>query len=324
MIEAYIMKIVILSYAGGLKELLSSELDKLGFQADRVDYTKPLGPQLSYANVLVNGLGTVDKSIIDSCPNLKLVHQVGIGIDNVDVKYCTSKSIYVANVPHSNHVSVAEHTIFLMLFFSKNMKDAETSLQRRRIINIQGSELKDKNLLVIGLGATGMEVSRLAKCFRMNVIGVTKHPDKKRVTENLEFVNEIHGPDRLSEFLPTADYISIHTPLTDETKGMIGSKEFSLTKKSAYLINVARASLVDRNELFLALSQKRLAGAAFDVFWEEPANPDDRLFNLDNFVWTPHTAGWTKESSMLLTFHQLQVAVSRGQPPSTAINLVSR
>jgi D-3-phosphoglycerate dehydrogenase / 2-oxoglutarate reductase len=124
-------------------------------------------------------LGTVDKSIIDSCPNLKLVHQVGIGIDNVDVKYCTSKSIYVANVPHSNHISVAEHTLFLMLFFSKNMKDAEASLQRRRIINIQGSELKDKNLLVIGLGATGTEVSRLAKCFRMNVIGATKHPDEK-------------------------------------------------------------------------------------------------------------------------------------------------
>ena len=271
-------------------------------------------------------MGTVDKSIIDSCPNLKLIHQVGIGIDNVDVKYCTSKSIYVANVPHSNHVSVAEHTIFLMLFFSKNMKNAETSLQRRRIINIQGSELKDKNLFVIGLGATGMEVSRLAKCFRMNVIGVTKHPDKKRVTENLEFVNEIHGPDRLSEFLPTADYISIHTPLTDETKGMIGSKEFSLMKKSAYLVNVARASLVDRNELFLALSQKRLAGAAFDVFWEEPANPDDRLFNLDNFVWTPHTAGWTKESSMLAvkTIVENINRISRGQPPSTAINLVSK
>src|SRR6266545_2475554 len=98
------MKILILSYAGGLKELVSSELDKLGFKADRVNYS----------NVLVNGLGTVDKSIIDICPNLKLVHQVGIGIDNVDVNYCTSRSIYVANVPHSNHISVAEHMIFLM------------------------------------------------------------------------------------------------------------------------------------------------------------------------------------------------------------------
>lgn len=147
------MKIMILSYAGGLKELLSSELDKLGFKADRIDYTKPLAPQLSSANVLVNGLGTVNKSIINSCPNLKLVLQVGIGIDNVDVKYCTSKSIYVANVPNSNHVSVAEHTLFLMLFLSKNMKEAEASLQRRRIINIQGSELKNKNLLVIGLGS---------------------------------------------------------------------------------------------------------------------------------------------------------------------------
>ncbi len=232
----------------------------------------------------------------------------------------------MANVPNSNHVSVAEHTLFLMLILSKNMKEAEASLQRRRIINIQGSELKNKNLLVIGLGATGTEVSRLAKCFRMNVIAVTKHPDKKREAENLDFVNEIHGPNRLSEFLPTADYISIHTPLTDETKGMIGSKEFSLMKKSAYLVNVARASLVDRNELFLALSQKRLAGAAFDVFWEEPANPDDRLFNLDNFVWTPHTAGWTKESSMLAvkTIVENIDRISRGQPPSTVVNLLSR
>lgn len=314
---------MILSYAGGLEELLSSELDKLGFKADRIDYTKPLAPQLNYANVLVNGLGMVDKSIINSCPNLKLVHQVGIGIDNVDVKYCTSRSIYVANVPHSNHVSVAEHTLFLMLFLSKNMKEAEASLHRRRIINIQGSELKGKNLLVIGLGATGTEVSRLAKCFRMNVIAETKHPDKKRVTGNLDFVNEIHSPDRLSEFLPTADYISIHTPLTDETNGMISSKEFGLMKKPAYLVNVARASLVDRSELFLALSQNRIAGAAFDVFWEEPANPDDRLFTLDNFIWTPHTAGWTKESSKLAakTIVENIYRISHGQPPSTSVNL---
>ncbi len=97
---------------------------------------------------------------------------------------------------------------------------------------------------------------------------------------------------------------------------MIGSKEFSLMKKSAYLVNVARASLVNRNELFLALSQKRLAGAAFDVFWEEPANPDDRLFNLDSFVWTPHTAGWTKESSKLAvkTIAENIDRISRGQP----------
>lgn len=81
------------------------------------------------------------------------------------------------------------------------------------------------------LEATGTEVSRLAKCFRMNVIAVTKHPDKKREAENLDFVNEIHGPNRLSEFLPTADYISIHTPLTEETKGMISSKVFSPNKK---------------------------------------------------------------------------------------------
>lgn len=326
MTDTSIMKIIILSYAGGLKELVSYELSKLGFEAERIDYSKPLAPQLVSANVLINGLGTVDKSIIDICPNLKLVHQVGIGIDNVDIKYCTSRSVYVANVPHSNHFSVAEHTIFLMLFLSRNMKDAEASLQKRRIINIQGSELKGKNLLVIGLGATGTEVSRLAKCFRMNVIAVTKNPDKKRIGGSFYFINEIHGTDRLLEHLPTADYISIHTPLAADTKGMIGFKEFNLMKKSAYLINVARASLVDRNDLYLSLSQKILAGAAFDVFWEEPANPDDKLFTLDNFVWTPHIAGWTTESSKLAVRIIVDNIdrVSRGQPPSTAVNLVDR
>lgn len=103
------MIIKILSYASGLTEFLPRELGKIGCTAERVNYGKPLLPQIRNADVLMNGLGKVDKKIIDACPRLKLVHQVGIGIDNIDTDYCTSKSIYVANLPHSNHVSVAEH-----------------------------------------------------------------------------------------------------------------------------------------------------------------------------------------------------------------------
>jgi D-3-phosphoglycerate dehydrogenase len=113
---------------------------------------------------------------------------------------------------------------------------------------------------------------------------------------NLTFVNEIHGTERLLDLIPVADYVSLHTPLTEETRAMIGSRELDLMKRSAYLINVARAQVVDRDSLYATLLNRDIAGAAFDVFWEEPTDPNDRLLKLDNFVLTPHIAGWTAES----------------------------
>ena len=193
------------------KDFLSNELGKLGIAAESVDYDKPLFPQINDADILINGLGTIDKSIIDACPKLKLVHQVGIGFDNVDIDYCTSKSILVANVPHSNHVSVAEHTIFLIIYLAKNIKSAETGLMKRRVINVLGTEVKGKTILIVGMGATGIEVASRAKNLGLKVIAVTKHPEKHRITEKLDFINEIEGIDKLPDLLPKADFVSIHT-----------------------------------------------------------------------------------------------------------------
>jgi D-3-phosphoglycerate dehydrogenase / 2-oxoglutarate reductase len=113
---------------------------------------------------------------------------------------------------------------------------------------------------------------------------------------NLTFANEIHGTERLLDLIPVADYVSLHTPLTEETRAMIGSRELDLMKRSAYLVNVARAQVVCRDSLYAALLNRDIAGAAFDVFWEEPTDPNDRLLKLDNFMLTPHIAGWTAES----------------------------
>jgi D-3-phosphoglycerate dehydrogenase len=113
---------------------------------------------------------------------------------------------------------------------------------------------------------------------------------------NSKFLNEIYGIEKLLDLIPIADYISLHTPLTEETRAMIGSRELDLMKRSAYLINVARAQIVDRDSLHTALLNRDIAGAAFDVFWEEPPNPDDKLLKLYNFLLTPHIAGWTAES----------------------------
>jgi D-3-phosphoglycerate dehydrogenase / 2-oxoglutarate reductase len=301
------MKIMILSYAASLTEILSSKLKDFGLNAERVDYNNPILPQIRDADVLVNGLGKVDKAIIDACPKLKLVHQIGTGVDNIDIGYCSLKSIYVSNVPHINNVSVAEHTLFLMIYLAKNMKSAGESLMKRRVLNVLSSELYGKKLTIIGLGATGIEVAKRAKAFGMYITAVTKHPDSKkgRIDNNDNnnnnkwnyFIDTIHGVESLSDSLIDADYISIHTPLTDETRGLIGAKEINLMKRSAFLINVARAQIVDREPLFTSLVNKKIGGAAFDVFWEEPADPNDKLLKLDNFVLTPHIAGWTTESA---------------------------
>jgi D-3-phosphoglycerate dehydrogenase len=318
------MKIMILSYAAGLTEILSDKLKEFGLAAERIDYNKPILTQITDADVLVNGLGKVNKPIIDACPKLKLVHQVGTGVDNVDIGYCTLKSIYVANIPHINNV-------FLMIYLAKNMKSAGEGIMKRRVFNVLGSELYGKKLTIIGLGATGREVAKRAKAFGMYITAVTKHPDsKKRKIDNNNnhnnrwnyFINIIQGVEALSNSLIDADYISIHTPLTDETRGLIGAKEINSMKSSAFLINVARAQIVDREGLFTSLVNKKIAGAAFDVFWEEPADPNDKLLKLDNFVLTPHLAGWTSESADNAT-RIIASNINRvlhGEKPTTVVN----
>jgi D-3-phosphoglycerate dehydrogenase len=220
-----------------------------------------------------------------------------------------------------------------MICLAKNMKSAGEGIMKRRVFNVLGSELYGKKLTIIGLGATGIEVAKRAKAFGMHITAVTKHPESKKggkIDNNNNhnnnkwnyFINIIQGVEALSDSLIDADYISIHTPLTDETRGLIGAKEINLMKRSAFLINVARAQIVDREGLFTSLVNKKIAGAAFDVFWEEPADPNDKLLKLDNFVLTPHLAGWTFESADTTT-RIIASNINRvlhGEKPTTLVN----
>ena len=251
------MKVKLLTRSPNLNKILISKLNQIGLTDYAiVDYRQQslLLPQLADAEVIVNGFGNIDKTIIDGCPNLQLIQQTGIGIDNVDVSYCTSKSILVANVPLANTVSVAEHTLFLIWYLAKNIKEksidnnnnSQQRLLERRISNTLGSEIQGKTLVIIGLGATGLEVAKRAKSFGMHVIAVTKSPFLKKPggIDKAYYVDSLGGSEILSESLSRADYVSLHTPLTEETKNMIGAKELALMKKSAYLVNVARAAIV--------------------------------------------------------------------------------
>jgi len=318
------MKVKLLTRSPHLNRILISKLNEIGItDFTIVDSRQPLLPQLADAEIIVNGFGNIDKTIVDGCPNLQLIQQTGIGIDNVDVSYCTSKSILVANVPLANAVSVAEHTLFLILYLAKNIKEKRSTsandnanddtinppsglLSERRIPDTLGSEIQGKTLVIIGLGATGLEVAKRAKSCGMNVTAVTKSPFLKKPVgvDKAYYVDSLGGSEILAESLSRADYVSLHTPLTQETKNMLGAKELALMKKSAFLVNVARAPIVDKEALFTALSTNKISGAAFDVFWEEEKtqstspspDPNDKLLKLPNFILTPHIAGWTVES----------------------------
>jgi D-3-phosphoglycerate dehydrogenase / 2-oxoglutarate reductase len=303
------MKIKLLTHSSDLNKILLAKLDQMRLTGETIDYKKSILAQIADAEVIINGFGNIDKSLIDGCPNLELIQQTGIGIDNVDVRYCTSKSILVANVPLANAVSVAEHTLFLLLYLAKNVKEKTRQTKNndnnhrsglkfeRRVHGILGSEIQRKVLVIIGLGATGLEVAKRAKSFGMHVIAVTKNPFlKKPGIDKAYFIDNLGGSEILSESMSRADYVSLHTPLTEETKNLIGAKELALMKRSAFLVNVARAPIVDRAALYSALANNKISGAAFDVFWEEPPNPDDKFLKLDNFILTPHIAGWTADS----------------------------
>lgn len=323
------MKIIGLLQNVTFMEFLSKKMNEIGFDIEFVDYKRPLKPQIAEATIIVNGFSSIDKSILDSCPKLKLVQQSGIGVDSIDIKECTVRGIYVANVPMANAISVAEHTIFLILYLAKNIKSQSSKegslsgILTTKIKGLPGIEVAGKTLAIIGLGVTGIEVAKRAKAFGMRVNAITKHPfTKTEGSNNKYFVDSINGTDKLQEIISSADIVSIHTPLNKETDGMIGTNELRRMKASAYLINVARAHIVDKDALFSALTSEEIAGAAFDVYWNEPVDPNEDLLRLDNFLLTPHIAGWTAEAidsiTKIITINIERL--SRGQIPLTIVN----
>ncbi len=311
------------------KQRIAEKLKHSNISVEFINYTEALIPQIRDSEIIINSVDNIDKRLIDSCPNLKMVQQSGIGVDGIDIKHCSKKGIYVANVPMANAISVAEHTFLLILYLCKNIKlnslnpSSNAGSFIRRVPDRMGTELFGKTILIIGLGVTGIEVAKRAKAFGLKVIAVTKHPfTKTEGGDKKYFVDSLFGADKLLQVLPHADFVSIHTPLNDDTENMIGKKELNLMKQSASLINVARAPIVNRDALLDSLKEKRIAGAAFDVFWKEPADQNDAMLQLENFLLTPHIAGWTYEAiDSISDIIRINIErMIRGQIPLTIVN----
>ena len=247
----------------------------------------------------------IDKEVIYSAKDsLKIIADVGVGYDNIDIETATKHGIPVCNNPHILQDNVAELNFALMLTLAKNIFRADQHVRSGNWIEGQtshnqidhtdsllGSDMKDSNLLVVGLGETGVEVCRRAIGFRMDISYYSRTRKK-----DLERELGISWVSKLEEGIRRADFISINVPLTDETYHMFGSDQFKLMKSNAILVNTARGEIIDTESLYEALVENEIAGAGVDAINPEPIPIDHPLLTLKNFIATPHIGGHSVSS----------------------------
>ena len=272
---------------------------------------------VDYEGLVVRSQTQVTAEVIAAGSKLQVIGRAGTGIDNVNVDEATRRGIVVVNAPTGNTVSAAEHTIALMLSLARHIPQANAALktgvwQRSKYM---GTELRGKTLGIIGLGNVGSEVARRACGFEMRVIGQDPFVSEEMAASmQVELVS-------MERLLKESDFITLHLPLTPQTKGLIGPKELAMVKPAVRIINCARGGLIDEELLVKAIQEKKIAGAAVDVFPKEPAT-ESALFGNDEVIVTPHLGASTAEAQTMAAMDVAGqiVAVFKGQTPRYAVN----
>ena len=286
--------------------------DSISKNSDLEVYGKPKLTQEELKTLLpkINGLvirsaTKVNAELIALAPNLKYVVRAGEGTDNIDKKACAEKGIKVSNTPGANNNSAAEHAIALMMTVLRKTAWANTSMQKGEWNKdaFTGNEVTGKTVGLMGFGRIGQLVAKRLSGFEPNILffdPVLKDspiPGAKKVNS-------------LEELFSLSDIVSIHTPLIDSTKGAVNYELMSKMKSHAVLVNAARGKIVNENDLAKILTEKKIRGAGFDVFAEEPLNADTNLRNIPNLVLTPHLGGSTEEAQFRvgeMAAHQMVV-----------------
>ncbi|MFH1655364.1 MAG: phosphoglycerate dehydrogenase [Candidatus Omnitrophota bacterium] len=288
-----------------MKVLVSDKLSQEGLKIlekekeIQVDVKTGLDPEelkkiiKNYDAIIIRSGTKLKKDIIDKADNLRVIGRAGVGLDNVDLTAATSRGIIVMNTPAGNTISTAEHTMSLILALSRNIPQSAASLKAGewKRSKFMGTELHNKILGIVGLGRIGSEVAKRALSFGMKIIAydpfLSLDVAKQAGVEVVE----------LKDLLKKADYITLHTPLSAETKHMISDKEFALMKTTAKIVNCARGGIIDEKALEKAIKAGKIAGAAIDVFEKEPPL-DSPLLKLDNVITTPHLGASTEEAQV--------------------------
>jgi len=245
-----------------------------------------------YDALVIRSATKVTEEILEAAENLKVIGRAGIGVDNIDVEGATKRGIIVMNTPTGNVVTTAEHAIAMMMALTRNIPQGTSSMKAGRWDKkkLQGREIYNKTFGVIGFGKIGSIVANRARGLKMRVIVydpvVTPEKIEKAGCESVS----------LKELYAQADYISVHVPKSKKTQGLINKKAFEQMKEGAMLVNCARGGIVDEDALYEAMESGKLAGAALDVFSEEPPPADMPLLQLDNVIATPHLGASTAEA----------------------------
>lgn len=246
----------------------------------------------AYAGLIVRSETRVSADVIERASRLRAVVRAGVGVDNIDVAAATRRGILVMNCPGGNTVAAAEHTIALMLSLARNVPQACASVkagkwERGKFV---GAEVTGKTLGVIGLGKVGREVARRAVGLDMRVIGY----DPFVTEEAAKALNIEIAP--MDEVIASADFLTLHVPLTPETRGLLGRETLARMRPGARIVNVARGGIIDEAALAEAIREGKIAGAALDVFEKEPVDPQSPLLALEKVIVTPHLGASTREA----------------------------
>ncbi len=285
---------------------------KLGLKPEEIIST--IG---DYDALVVRSQTQVSAKIIQAGKKLQVIARAGVGIDNIDVDEATRRGIVVVNAPTANTVSAAEHTIALMLALARNIPQANAVLKSGvwRRADFMGTEVRDKTLGIIGLGRVSSEVARRARGLDMKVIANDPYISAGYARNlQVELVS-------LKQLLKESDFITLHVPLTASTKELIGAKELALVKPTVRIINTARGGVIDEEALAKAVKEKRVAGAAIDVFSTEPTTKST-LFEEANIIVTPHLGASTTEAQAVAATDVARqvIEVFKGQPARYAVN----
>ncbi|MBI3955452.1 hydroxyacid dehydrogenase [Candidatus Gottesmanbacteria bacterium] len=233
--------------------------------------------------LIVRSRTKVIGGIIEKGHDLKIIARAGSGTDNIDKVAAQKKGVAVINAPGANAQAVAELTVGLMLSLLRQIPYADKSMHEGQWLKkeLMGEEIYNKTVGIIGFGYVGKKVTALVRAFGANVQVVGSHDEE----------------EKLSNLLKTSDIVSLHVRLNDKTRGLINNDKLSLMKPTAYLINNCRGEVVVEDDLYDALINKKIAGAALDVFWNEPLQAPNRWMKLSNCILTPHISGQTHEAS---------------------------
>ncbi len=271
---------------------LKSDLEA---QVKEVTYN-PTGKPLSSSEVaallpgvdgFIAGLDAIDRAALEKADRLKVISRYGVGVDNVDLEACKEKGIIVTNTPGANSVSVAELALALMLALARQIPEAAQNVQQGKWPRFSGISLEGKTIGILGLGAIGKQLARRLAGFDCRIMAYDPFADTQYAQAN---GITLAGMD---EVIAASDFLSLHLPLTPETKGMVNEGFLSKMKKGSYLVNTTRGEVVDETAMLRALESGHLRGAGLDAFVVEPPDPANPLLHLPQVVATPHLGAQT-------------------------------